>query len=92
MVPPRRLLFDDYKTEDNSDSPIFLSLADIKSSHSESVISNDDNPERSLQSLENLRLFPKLKCYWCHLISKKKTIRERSRQRHDWFLDISSIF
>jgi hypothetical protein len=53
-VPPRRLLFDDYKTEDNSDSPIFLSLADIKSSHSESVISNDDNPERSLQSLENL--------------------------------------
>jgi hypothetical protein len=56
---PERVFYNDYDTN-ATDSPPFLSLADIKSSHSESMLSNDGNTERAMQSLEDLTLFPKL--------------------------------
>jgi hypothetical protein len=68
---PDRILFRDYNADYNTDSPPFLSLNDLLSSHSESVLSNNGDPERALQSLEDLTKFPNLKCYKCHIISRK---------------------
>jgi hypothetical protein len=66
---PEPVFYDNYQGNDNSDSPPFLSLNDILSSHSESVLSNNGDPETQRQSLEDLSKFPKLKCYRCHIIS-----------------------
>ncbi len=68
---PDRIFFTDYNADYNTDSPPFLTLNDLLSSHSESVLSNNGDPERALQSLEDLTKFPNLKCYKCHIISRK---------------------
>ncbi len=69
------VFYQHYRNED-SDSPPFLSLNDILSSHSESVLSNNGDPERALQSLEDLTKMPHVKCYKCHLISSQ--VKEHS--------------
>eukprot|EP01035_Chromulina_nebulosa_P031193 gene31193-41561_t len=59
-----------YESKDNTDSPI-MSLADAKHVLSSDKESSCYDPLKALQSLEDITLFPGLKCYKCHLVSRK---------------------
>jgi hypothetical protein len=95
---PERVFYIDYNT-DATDSPPFFTLADIKSSLSESLLSDFANPESAMQSLEDVSLYPNLKLYWCHLISRKQKQHSNNKNNaifgswifHQYFDALNSV-
>jgi hypothetical protein len=75
-ILPNRVFYSHYQAGD-TDSPPFLTLNDILSSHSTSLLSNNGNPELALQSLEDLAKFKYLKCFKCHIVPA--TVKEHSK-------------
>ena len=78
-----RVFHKHYESSDNAESPV-LSLADIKhvlSSQGESV---SYDPLKALQSLEDITIFPGLKYYWCHLLTRQSKNEKNDENNCIW--------
>ena len=67
-----RVLFKHYNTADNEDSPevSLYHTMNVRSSHSSSLLTTSAEPQKAIQSLEDLTIFKGLKCYKMHLVSQ----------------------
>lgn len=66
----KRVFHRHYAGADNNEPPV-LSLADIQDVLSSTGSSVCYDPEKALQSLEDITIMPGMKYYWCHLVSRQ---------------------
>ena len=81
--PSSRVFHSHYIGADNYESPV-LSLADIRHVLSSNGGSVSYDPVKALQSLEDIAIFPGLKYYWCHLVSRKVKTKKKNANNCIW--------
>ena len=81
--PSSRVFHSHYIGADNNESPA-LSLDDIRDVLSSNGSSVSYDPVKALQSLEDIAIFPGLKYYCCHLVSKKVNAHKSNPNNCIW--------